>query len=310
MSDDRRKPKVSVCVITYNHAAYIAECLQSLVDQKASFDFEIIVGEDCSTDETRAIVEAYARKYPDRIRPILHERNVGIVENYFRVHEEAAGDYVAHLDGDDYALPGKLQAQADFLDANPDCQIVWHRMHTLSEKENLLFEDNFHEIGMTSTRMGIDHLLMNITIGLHSSKMYRNPRAALDRVDLVALDFSENIMLLRARDGDARFLGDGIYGVYRTGVGVSQNPSKIRRLIYDWLGYFHGHGIGNRSLINAKIFWMLLTDLRHGYRSFRHGFGMFLRTLPDFSPLAILRVRRSSFPASIRHRPIGPWRTT
>lgn len=309
MGDKVRNPKVSVCVITYNHAAYIGECLQSLVDQKTDFDFEIIVGEDCSTDDTRAIVEAFARKYPDRIRPILHEKNIGGVENYRSVHEEATGDYVAHVDGDDYALPGKLQAQADFLDANPDCQIVWHRMHTLSEKENQLFEDNFQEIGMTSARMGIDHLLMNITIGLHSSKMCRNPRATLDQVDLDVLDFSDNVLLLKTGEGDARFLGDGIYGVYRTGLGVSQNPSKIRELIYDWLGYFHGHGYGNRSLINAKIFWMLLTDLRHGYRSFRHGFRVFLQTLPGFSPLAVLRVRKFSFPASIKHRPLGPWRT-
>lgn len=308
MSGPDRKPKVSVCVITYNHASYIAECLQSLVDQKVNFDFEIIVGEDCSTDGTRVIVETFAQKYPNLIRPILHERNVGGVANYLRVHAEAAGEYVAHVDGDDYALPGKLQAQADFLEANPDCQIVWHRMHTLFEKRQLMFEDNFYEIGMTSMRMGINHLLMNITIGLHSSKMYRSPKVSLDQVGLDVLDFSENILLLRAAGGDARFLGDGIYGVYRAGIGISQNPSMVRDLIYDWLFYFHHHGYGNRSLINAKVFWMLLTDLKHGYRSIRHGFWVFLRTLTDFSPFAIVQVRRSSFPTSIKHRQVGTWK--
>ncbi|MDA1381025.1 glycosyltransferase [Plesiomonas shigelloides] len=123
--------KVSVCVVTYNQEKYIAECLQSLVDQVTNFPFEIIVGEDCSTDKTREIVLEFQNKYPDIIKPLLHEQNVGASKNYLMTHAKACGKYIAHMDADDYALPGKLQAQADFLDKNPKCNMVFHRMDVI-----------------------------------------------------------------------------------------------------------------------------------------------------------------------------------
>ncbi len=69
-------PLVSVCIITYNHAPYIAQCLDGVLMQQTSFPFEIVIGEDCSTDGTRTIVESYATKYPHIIRPVYHATNV------------------------------------------------------------------------------------------------------------------------------------------------------------------------------------------------------------------------------------------
>ena len=68
--------QVSVCVVTYNQENYIAECLESLVTQQTSFKFEIIVGEDCSTDTTRAIVQNYVEKYPEIIVPLFYENKM------------------------------------------------------------------------------------------------------------------------------------------------------------------------------------------------------------------------------------------
>ena len=126
MIDEIDDIKVSVCVVTYNQEKYIAECLDSLVSQETDFKFEIIVGEDCSTDGTRAIVQQYVDKYPDLIKPIFHDQNVGAVENIKQVYLAAKGKYIAHLDGDDMALPTKLQKQFDTLEANPDCAICVH----------------------------------------------------------------------------------------------------------------------------------------------------------------------------------------
>ena len=95
-------PEVSVCVVTYNQEKYITECLQSVVDQETDFDFEVLVGDDCSTDGTRRIVQEFAEKYPDIIKPILHSKNTGAFHNYVSVHNAAMGKYIAHLDGDDY----------------------------------------------------------------------------------------------------------------------------------------------------------------------------------------------------------------
>ena len=125
--------QVSVCVVTYNQENYIAECLESLVTQQTSFKFEIIVGEDCSTDGTRAIVQQYVEQYPDLIVPLFYEENVGAVENVKRVYKAAKGKYIAHLDGDDMALPNKLQRQFNILEANPDCSICVHNMNAVDE---------------------------------------------------------------------------------------------------------------------------------------------------------------------------------
>ena len=122
-------PKVSVCVITYNHENYIRKCLQSIVDQITEFDFEVIIGEDCSTDGTKAIVEEFTNKYPHIIIPIFQKKNIDSgVKNLLDVYAKATGLYIAHIDGDDYMLPGKLQAQAALLDDNMHCVAVWHRV--------------------------------------------------------------------------------------------------------------------------------------------------------------------------------------
>ena len=120
--------KVSVCVVTYNQEKYIAECLDSLVSQETDFKFEIIVGEDCSTDGTRAIVQQYVDKYPDIVKPIFHKNNVGAVENIKQVYIAAKGRYIAHIDGDDMALPTKLQEQFNILEKNPQAIICSHNM--------------------------------------------------------------------------------------------------------------------------------------------------------------------------------------
>ena len=99
-----RRPKVSVCVVTYNQKKYIRQCLQSIVDQEADFDFEVIVGDDCSEDGTREIVQEFVERYPGLVKAVLHEKNVGIVVNYRSVHDLARGEYIAHCDGDDLWL--------------------------------------------------------------------------------------------------------------------------------------------------------------------------------------------------------------
>lgn len=121
-------PKVTVSVITYNQERYIRECLQSLVTQQTDFDFEIIVGDDCSTDGTRAVVQEFVDRYPRLVRALFQARNTGGSRNNLEVHAAARGEFVAHLDGDDYALPGKIQVQADVLDRDPACTAVWHRV--------------------------------------------------------------------------------------------------------------------------------------------------------------------------------------
>lgn len=113
---------VTVLIVTYNHASFIAAAIDSALAQQTSFGVEIIISEDASTDGTRAIVEDYAARFPDRIRLILSDTNLRSNETIARGLHAAQGEFVALLDGDDcWTAPDKLQRQADFLLNNPDC---------------------------------------------------------------------------------------------------------------------------------------------------------------------------------------------
>ena len=124
--------KLSICIVTYNHEPYITETLQSVLEQETNFEYEILVGEDESTDRTREIVQSFAEKYPDKIRLFLHKREDDPLPhhpgkwNFINNLKQARGEYIAILDGDDYWCdPLKLQKQVDFLDNHPESSICF-----------------------------------------------------------------------------------------------------------------------------------------------------------------------------------------
>ncbi|WP_369726001.1 glycosyltransferase family 2 protein [Bradyrhizobium sp. LLZ17] len=132
--EQARSADISVIVVTYNHEAFIAQAIESVLAQSTDRLLEVIISEDKSTDRTRDIVEDYERR-DKRIRLMLSERNVCSNEVVARALRSAAGRYVCILDGDDYWLTNnKLEQQAHFLDANPDYSAVFH---------NALIEDTF-----------------------------------------------------------------------------------------------------------------------------------------------------------------------
>jgi glycosyltransferase involved in cell wall biosynthesis len=123
-----KKPLVSVWVITYNHECYIAECLDSILAQQSDFEYEVLVGEDCSSDKTREICFAYQRKYPDKVRVIFSRQNVGMASNIRRLIRQVRGKYIAGCEGDDFWLTtNRLQEQVWFLNKHPAIQIVGAR---------------------------------------------------------------------------------------------------------------------------------------------------------------------------------------
>lgn len=138
MTEKAWLPKVSVCVVTYNQEKYIRQCLQSIVSQSTVFGFEVIVGDDCSTDSTRQIIQEFAARYPMIVRPLYHVKNVGPYNNYAAVHRMAVGEFIAHVDGDDYWLPWKLYEQVDFLSRHPECVAVYGNAMVVDDEEQLI----------------------------------------------------------------------------------------------------------------------------------------------------------------------------
>jgi len=119
--------KVSVAMITYNHERFIAQAIESVLMQETDFPFRLIIGDDCSEDNTQAIIKSYADKYPDRIKTLLYTEHVGLFSKErvgVKIMSLCTAPYVAILDGDDVWLPGKLQAQMDYLRLNPKVGLV------------------------------------------------------------------------------------------------------------------------------------------------------------------------------------------
>jgi glycosyltransferase involved in cell wall biosynthesis len=127
------RPKVSVAIVTYNHRAFIAQAVESVLRQETPFDTEVVIGEDCSTDGTREILEFYAHR-DDRIRLLLHPHRLGPDQphlggkyNFLATYEACRGEYVAFLEGDDYWTDtAKLRKQVELLDAYPGYAFCCH----------------------------------------------------------------------------------------------------------------------------------------------------------------------------------------
>ena len=119
--------KFSLVIAAYNHEKFIAEALESILLQKVDFDYDIIVGEDGSSDHTAEIIESYALKYPQKIKLLKADSNVGLFKNAMGMFRACTGEYMAFMDGDDrWTHPDKLQKQVDFLDANKDYAGCFH----------------------------------------------------------------------------------------------------------------------------------------------------------------------------------------
>lgn len=139
----KSKPTVSIVMIAYNVEKYIVEAIDSVLSQKVSFSYELVIGEDCSTDNTREIAIDYERRYPDKIRVLRHPENLGLTPNCVATHNACKGKYIALLDSDDYWTDSeKLQKQIDFLENNPEYSGSGHQSMKIYEdgvKENELF---------------------------------------------------------------------------------------------------------------------------------------------------------------------------
>jgi glycosyltransferase involved in cell wall biosynthesis len=120
-------PLLSVCMITYNHIKYIREAIDGVLMQKVNFPWEIIIADDFSTDGTREIVLEYKKKYPNLIKLILQENNVGPAKNFMDLMSAPKSKYIAYIEGDDYWTDDlKLEKQVSLMLENPGCSISVH----------------------------------------------------------------------------------------------------------------------------------------------------------------------------------------
>ncbi|GGC83848.1 glycosyltransferase [Undibacterium terreum] len=235
----KERLKISVCIVTYNHAAYIHDCLSSVLAQHVDAELEILVGDDCSSDETRLLIREFSEKYPDVIYPVFHKENVGSTRNYQYLVNQASGDYIAHLDGDDFWLPGKLQAQLSFLEKNQRCSAVYANAIVINNSGELVARFN----GELPSQFDLNYLINKGNFLNASSLMYR---AQCKHIYLQeqgqVLDFHAHVLL--ASQGDLGYVNKSLV-VYRLNSTSSMTTAR-RDLLMElyWKGILSAWKLG------------------------------------------------------------------
>ena len=148
------KPLVSVDMITYKHEAYIKQAIEGVLMQETNFEYDLIIADDFSPDNTEAIVRNIIATHPKGhiIKYFRHEKNIGMQANGMFAGQQCKGKYIAICEGDDYWTdPNKLQKQIDFLENNSEYNLVGHhatdsnsKLIGKHEKDSFSFEDIYY----------------------------------------------------------------------------------------------------------------------------------------------------------------------
>ncbi|VGO21027.1 glycosyltransferase family 2 protein [Pontiella sulfatireligans] len=237
----KEDPLVSVCVITYNHAPYIRDCLDGVLSQKTDFPYEICIGEDESSDATREICKEYAKKYPDKIRLFLRSReDVLIINgratgryNFLETLKSCRGKYVARCEGDDYWIdPRKLAKQVGFLEKNPAFSLCYCNVFIRHDKGLFSLCPGYSNNPFWSRKFGVGRVPENDldALSLVHGNMLHTPGVVM-RNSLTEEHFSSSLFrcsfmadwpmnLCALQQGLGKFMNEpmAVYRVHRGGI--------------------------------------------------------------------------------------------
>jgi glycosyltransferase involved in cell wall biosynthesis len=285
------QPIVSVSVPTYQHVSFIKQCLDSVLMQKTSFPFEIIIGEDGSIDGTREICIDYANAYPEKIRLFLRNRKTSQLYdkngNFLARFNgrwnrmSARGKYLAWCEGDDYWTdPNKLQKQVDYLESHPEYSFCCHRFKIFVQNKNIFA----NEYAFRYYKINQD---LEIDLDLFSRVWITQPLTAVIRkevYDIISNDFEKHI---GSRDVHMFYYllkkGNGIslnqfMGVYRHhDLGVASSVSTEEKFKRGYLTYKDLYKFNREDEhLRRKYFYNLIGSLRFGTKkSFYYNYSIF-----------------------------------
>ena len=231
------KPLVAIHCLVYNHEPYLRDCFEGFVMQQTNFPFVAIVHDDASTDGSAAIIREYEEKYPDIIKPIYETENQwrkpdGSLTRIMNAAIDATGaKYVAMCEGDDYWTdPLKLQKQVDFMEANPEYSLCFHRVNTL-----------IHETGEIKNEFVVRDMpgkstILDLADGnyIHTpSVLYRRYSGVLEQYQkmMPCLPGDYVMWMLLAERGDIYKFNEPM-AVYRYGSGVWSNNNNINNFLH------------------------------------------------------------------------------
>ena len=224
---------VTVCMITYAHEDYIEQAINSILEQKTSFDYELLIANDCSPDKTDIIVNHILKTHPEayKIRYVKHDKNIGMTPNFKYVLSQSKGKYTAICEGDDYWTdPLKLQKQVDYLEAHPEVVFSFTRFRSLggdvffkdlnerffTSKEDLIFDFNMFTKGWYGGTLTL--LFRTVALSMDKIKEYKYFR-----------DIYLYTELLKVGTGRCLNFDSGVYRIHETG--VHSSASKLERTL-------------------------------------------------------------------------------
>jgi glycosyltransferase involved in cell wall biosynthesis len=236
--------KINVIVTTYNHEKYIAQCLESILEQKGDFQIEIIVGDDASTDNTRKIAEEFQERNPEVIVLPLVE-NLGVTKNLKRCLDACSGHYIAICEGDDYWTDEyKLQKQITFMEEHQDFSMCFSAL-MIYHQDLGIFEPFQDQLQLTKNVLSTEDLILMNSIGNFSCCMYRAKAVRQfpdDLFDLFAVDWMFNMVC--GQFGKIGFIRDwmSVYRKHAHGVWAGRSnlerTTRLLQLVDDYNRFF------------------------------------------------------------------------
>ncbi len=280
--------KVSVAILTYNQKNFIDKAIESALSQQTDFDFEILVGDDCSTDGAQEVIRAYQVQYPDKIKAILHPKNLGQngLFNTIETLKLAQGTYIAPMDGDDYWTDNqKLQKQVDFMEAHPDFSACFHNALITYEDGSPAHELNAPDqkrVVTVEDLVGEDEIWFMAT----SAVMFKN--GLMHYPDWFLKSTSGDIprYVILAKNGPIGYVS-GVMSVYRKNRGGASFRDHYRdaRFLYNRIQMYEGidkelgYRYKNTLKRNIARYYRMLLDARQYQKSYFRRAGLALKYL-------------------------------
>lgn len=272
-------------MLTYNQEQFIAQTIESILMQETNFNYQLVIGEDASTDTTLAICQSYATRFPEKVLLLPAEKNMGLIANFMRTLKECVGTYIAICDGDDYWTDVlKLQKQVDWLEGHQEYKMVY----TL--KKDLLpdgtFEKSAQLIKPVTTGfedLVLDNYIPSVTVLFKNKTLEQSPPDWI--VNFPYGDWP--LYLWTLADGGKIYFMDEVTAAYRTQIGAS---FALRKKLSDAIAvkleilkfaYKDPAFVAVRSLIKKSKVTSLKALMRSFNRekSYLKGAGVFLRIM-------------------------------
>jgi len=264
------RKNISVIITSYNHERYIKQCIDSVLDQKGNFNLEIILGDDCSTDNTNEILLHYSEIYPETLIMMPKQNNLGAIKNLKRCLDACRGDFIAICEGDDYWIDEyKLQKQMEFLEEHKDYSMCFSSLLLYFEDENK-FTPFSDQISLNKDVITTEDLIQFNYIGNLSCCMYR--KDTIRNVPKEIFDVFSGDWMLNMACGEIGKIGfiRGCMSVYRkhskglwSGKPIHEQVGTLLILIdtYDKLTNYKNHDLFMKCKVNLNEFDSFYKDL-------------------------------------------------